>query len=643
MNINGLFTQFIICLLIAVPLSYASDKDIENYGQLPKFSSMALSPDGKHYAYIRRQDETEYFAVTESSSGKTIVLIDVHKYKARSVTFIGNKHVLFKASTTQKLLTYRNAFEYSGAYVVNISTGKSRVLLKYLPDIHPAQSGLGRVLGFNEKRKRLYMPAFSNGGDRSSYNLYRVNINSGHGTVHARGNSSTIDWFVGEGGRLLAREDFDKVDGEHRIYSKTSGKWQLIYRKKTPFTDISVRAVSPDENTLIFVDEAKDNDALFSLSLVDGEITGPIYSQEGKDVDRLLTDINRKLIAVKYSGFRSEYDFFNRRQTAIFKGLQSLFPVSDVTYRSATSDKKLMIINVSGYEGAGAFKLLNTETMSLIDISSQYPDIEEIAELKAIRYRSRDGLKIPSIITLPMDTSLRKNLPLIVLPHSGPEAYDKLEFDWLAQFLAKKGYAVLQANFRGSFGFGVEHLLAGRGEWGRGIQNDISDGVKVLVDAGYVDPNRVCIMGSSFGGYSALAGGAFTPDLYRCVIAINTISDVPKMLIDYKRRYGASSQTFSYLTEIAGDVKSQRLQLEAISPVNFAQEFTAPVLLIYSSDDTVVPYKQSQNMYLALKKAGKDIEQVALKGEDHWLSKSKTRLQMLTVINEFLQKHNPAL
>jgi dipeptidyl aminopeptidase/acylaminoacyl peptidase len=212
----------------------------------------------------------------------------------------------------------------------------------------------------------------------------------------------------------------------------------------------------------------------------------------------------------------------------------------------------------------------------------------------------------------------------------------------MAQYFATKGYIVLQPNFRGSTGFGNDFRLAGRGKWGKEMQDDVSDGVKTLIDSGYVDPERVCIIGASYGGYSALAGGAFTPNLYRCVISINGVSDLPLMIGQSKRKYGRDHWVISYWHQVIGDSKTEREKLKSISPVNFAAQFNAPVMLIHGDDDTVVPIDQSKRMYKALKKAGKPVTFVELDGEDHWLSTSETRLQMLKAIDQFLDTHNPA-
>jgi len=174
------------------------------------------------------------------------------------------------------------------------------------------------------------------------------------------------------------------------------------------------------------------------------------------------------------------------------------------------------------------------------------------------------------------------------------------------------------------------------------MQDDVSDGIATLVKADYVDPGRVSIVGVSYGGYSALVGGAFSPELYRCIISVSGVSDLPRMLKSEKRKYGSNHWAIGYWQKIIGNSKSEIDKLRSISPVNFASDFQAPVLLIHGKDDTVVPIGQSKRMHKALKKAGKSSKLVTISGEDHWLSTSSTRLQMLKAIDEFLDTYNPA-
>jgi dipeptidyl aminopeptidase/acylaminoacyl peptidase len=261
---------------------------------------------------------------------------------------------------------------------------------------------------------------------------------------------------------------------------------------------------------------------------------------------------------------------------------------------------------------------------------------DQVGPVSWIKYKAQDGLEIEAVLTLPPGREA-KDLPLIVLPHGGPRSHDELTFDWWAQAFASRGYAVLQPNFRGSTGYGESFLHAGDNQWGRKMQTDLSDGIAFLAKQGTIDPKRACIVGGSYGGYAALAGVTLQKDVYKCAVAVAPVSDL-KMALDQDYHETGSTELRNYWTELMGP----RDQLDQYSPRAHAAQADAPILLIHGRDDTVVPYIQSQKMADALKDAGKPFEFVDLKHEDHWLSGSDTRLQMLESAVAFVQKYNPA-
>ena len=643
----GRLFLLIVCLIVASCLSTLisatemamAQPDIEHYGLLPQYRSVSISPDGKHIALIQRKGTQDFFVVRDAKTLKMVGGFNADKYNARNIFFATNDHVILLNSKHKRMAQIRGSFEQANAFVYSLTSQKIKVLLAHTKGLYPAQS-LTNIVGLNAATNELYMAAYT-GNLSTSFrmDLYRVSLETGRGKVFARGNRNTIDWFVDHQGRVLAREDYDNGKNSHQVFSKISGKWQLIYENESSILGMYFQAASRDGTQLLFEDSADNNTAIFSMALSDGGIQGPIYQREGTDVDHVIADVNRQLIAVKYSGFTPRYDFLESKGNQIVELFVSSFPGNSIDYAGHTSDQGQWLIRISGNDGAGAYKIYDHRKNTLRHLMSEYPAIESIGEIKAVSIRARDGTKIPSILTMPTDISQRKNLPLIALPHGGPESHDKLEFYWLSQYLAAKGYMVLQPNFRGSNGFGFALRDSGYGEWGKKMQDDVSDAVAALVKAGYVDPDRVCIMGGSYGGYSALAGGAFSSELYRCVIAIAAVSDLPLMLKTVKYLNAGSHWVISYWENSMGasDVKNLRL----ISPINAAEKFQAPVLLVHGKHDTVVSIKQSDLMYKALKRAKKDVEFIKLKGEDHWLSDSTTRLELLEAVDKFLDKHNP--
>jgi dipeptidyl aminopeptidase/acylaminoacyl peptidase len=266
----------------------------------------------------------------------------------------------------------------------------------------------------------------------------------------------------------------------------------------------------------------------------------------------------------------------------------------------------------------------------------------DVSEVRFISYAAADGTKIPAYLTLPSGRP-HDHMPLVVLAHGGPTAQDNPGFDWWAQALASRGYAVLQPEFRGSEGFGWGHLSAGFGQWGRKMQTDLSDGVRYLASQGLIDSKKVCIVGASYGGYAALAGPTLDRGVYRCAVSVSGISDPHAMMRWLRsRQIAADSISLRFMTRFMGVESYDDPRLSEISPMSHAADADAPILLIHGTSDTIVPIGQSIDMESALRSAGKPVEFVRLDSEDHWLSRSETREQMLSATAAFLAKYNPA-
>ena len=636
-----------VCSLLAGSIFASTAADalppIEAYGELPSIRSVALSPNGKFFAYLTREGGEDFFVVSEAG-GKILGGARTGEVKARSVWFPTNDHVVLVASETTSSYGFRGKWEHSGAISYNLRTKKMQALLRGTEQLYPAQTGVGRVVGLLSDSNKVFMPAFIGAATSDpDYSLLRVDLDTGRGVVVSKGVHETADWIVDESGTVLVREDWDDEDDYYKILTKKDGGLDTVYQEsKIATPTYSVRGVASDDSSVIV--SARQNGSQFvqfyKMSY-DGQLSPPLFSQPNKEAEQVVSNSNRAVLGVRFSGMRPSYDFFDKSLAQAMDGVAAINPESSTVLIHWTSDFSKLLLYVDGGPKAPAYWIFDRGSRTISRIARSYDAIDDkdVGPTATIEYKARDGRKIPSVVTRPPGTELgAAPLPLIVIPHGGPEAYDAVAFDWMAQYFASRGYLVLQPNFRGSDGFGEDHRRAGHGEWGGKMQDDITDGVNLLVKYKWADASRVCIIGASYGGYAALAGGAYTPDLYKCVAAIAPVSDLAMMLAQEKRDSGSDSAVYEYWTDLIGDRSKEKARIEAISPVNAAANFKAPVLLLHGLDDTIVPYAHSSKMEAALKKVGKPVRLVKLKGEDHWLSVSDTRLQTLIELDKFVSE-----
>src|SRR6185312_1493366 len=343
-----------------------------------------------------------------------------------------------------------------------------------------------------------------------------------------------------------------------------------------------------------------------------------------------------RVIGAMYAADQYEYKYFSEENQALQAGLEKSFPGLSVHATSMDKAKDRVVVAVQGPRLPPTYYLLDRTSHNATKILSAYPQLSEadLGEMKPYPYKARDGLDIPGYLTLPPNKDAR-NLPTIIMPHGGPDARDVVGFDWWAQFLANRGYAVLQPNYRGSKGYGRKFTEAGLHQWGRAMNDDLTDGVKKLIVDGIADPKRICIVGASYGGYAALAGATFTPELYACAVSYAGIADVAGIL-GQARGAGADSSAMHFWESRVGVSYGDTKTLQAISPAFHAAQVRAPILLLHSTNDLTVPVQQSEREAKALTDAGRQVQFLKIDGDDHYLQHNDARLAVLRSIDTFL-------
>ncbi|MEM9705812.1 MAG: alpha/beta fold hydrolase [Pseudomonadota bacterium] len=601
---------------------------------------MTISPSGKRVAYLQDDADWSRLVVVEVD-GDISLTVDISRIKARYARYLTEKYVVLGSSAAGDSPYYTQNWEYRTAFAINTETREMRQLLRRSPSLARGQS-TQRIIGVDADGEHVFMPAFTEARSGvSTFDIFKVNLETGRGRPFQRGTSKTVDWVVDDHGKPLARETFNNRTKLYRLKADAGAGLQTIFEAKDNRRAGDLLGIMPDTDKLVLSRRTPLGQKLSTITF-SGDIGEGFLERSSAFIDDVLLDRNRVFGGVRYSGMLPSHEFFDPSVDDAVRRLASFFPKRAVTVKDWTSDQRYLIVKVAGSMIAPSYYYVDTQTDRLVKLASAYDGISDAdtAEVIAIQYPARDGEKIPAIVTLPRGQT-GKRLPMIALPHGGPEAYDQIGFNWMAQYFASRGYLVFQPNFRGSSGFGRAFAEAGYGGWGRGVmQHDVTDGVLALISSGWADGERVCIIGASYGGYAALAGGAFTPELYDCVAAIAPVTDVRLMLRRERRssRNGRGGFVYEYWKRSVGAEPGAFERLDEISPARNADEFVAPVLLIHGEDDSVVDIRQSRVMARALQKAGKEVEFVKLKGEDHWLSTSETRIETLRELDSFVRR-----
>jgi len=625
-------------LLSLAMCAVADEVPLEVYGRLPYLENVALSPDGTRIAYVRNDDEERSLFILSLADGESLSGLKVGRVKLRDIIWADNDNVLFVTSATTIPTGLRGAVsEFFMLVNYNIGTGKMYDPVKANRD----DTILNTIIGWPMIRRIngqtiVYVESIHI-ESRTLPALFKMNITTGITRTVERGSSISGGWLVDENGVIVASHTYDDNKRRWGLQIRKDGDLVEIASGEAEIEYPTIEGFSPSGDE-VWVSTVENNDPAWkSISLKTGIMGESI--QDVKGFRSLMTDPYTNCVVGGYP-IDGDFVFFDKDRQAVWEDLKNYFAGEHVGFISASSDYQKMVILVDGPQHGYAYLLYDLATHKLQTVGQVYKDLTQIAEVRAIEYTAGDGLKIPAYLTLPPGREI-KDLPLVVLPHGGPAAYDTGRFDWWAQALASQGYAVLQPNYRGS-SLNWNFMSAGFGEWGRKMQTDLSDGVRHLVKEGIVDSNRVCIVGASYGGYAALAGATLDAGIYRCAVSVAGISDLRVYLkwIAKKKMRGDSAE-IRYWDRYYGASSPDDPILKNLSPVEYAGDVAIPILLVHGRSDTVVPYEQSRLMAKALKSAAKSFELVTLKNEDHWLSRSDTRLQMLEAIINFLREYNP--
>jgi dipeptidyl aminopeptidase/acylaminoacyl peptidase len=637
-----LLTLALASLLSSALPAHAAPPPVEAYGRLPAIESMQLSPSGKLVAYIAT-DHDARILVIGPPGGQPVDALKVGTAKVRDVRWAGEDHVIVTLSATINLGFFLGwEHELDSVIVVNPKTHKDISVFAGVRRVAPAVFGQYGIAQADGHWYGYYggITVQTTGNtheiDHGYADLYRVDLDSGAVGYVTGGNERGDGWLVNGQGAVLARTEYDESNRGWRVLAGPAGG-QVLLSGKGVFGGVGLD-LGPTPDTILVNRTTDDGQVYTQVPLTGGQTTDVPHSDT---IAEILTDPRRGWIGLVREGDTPRAEMRDPAVQARLDDARLAFSGLYMHLVSWSDDFSRLIVFTDGGDDSGTYWLVDSGSAQAL--GKAYPTVGagDVGAVKMVTWKAADGLDLHGVLTLPPGKPAH-NLPLVVLPHGGPQVRDYPSFDWLAQVFAARGYAVFQPNFRGSGGYGVQFRDAGFKQWGRKMQTDISDGVADLAKQGIVDPKRACIVGASYGGYAALAGVTVQQGLYRCAVADAPVADLSDMLGYEGERHGYSTGVTRYWDAYMGATGEHDASLNAISPAKLADRADAPILLIHGKDDTVVPIGQSLAMQAALRAGGKPVEMVVLPNEDHWLSREQTRISMLTAAVAFVEKYNPA-
>lgn len=483
-----------------------------------------------------------------------------------------------------------------------------------------------------------------NDRDKAWHDLYKVNISTGErklikqNSAEERITGFVFDW--NDKLRLVTRANQDgsndllRVDGDNLVKIYTTGVFETAY--PVEFTK--------DNSKVYLITNKGDNRDLLELVTLDlGTLKEQLVDKDPLNKvdigDAAFSEITRELIYTAYEDEKTRYVWKDEEFRKDYETIKKQFPAHEIAFVNATNDEQKWLVVPFSDTDPGSTHLYDRKSKNLTYQFTPRPKlpVKDLASMQPISYKSSDGLVIPAYLTIPKGVEA-KNLPLVVMPHGGPWARDSWGYNSYAQFLANRGYAVLTINFRASTGFGKAFLNAGNNEWGQKMQDDITWGVKYLVEQGIADPANVGIMGGSYGGYATLAGLAFTPDLYKCGVSIVGPSNLITLLNSIPP-YWESIRTVFHERMGNPETPEGKAQLERQSPLNSASKIKVPLLVVQGANDPRVNIHESDQIVVALRDRGAAVEYIVAPDEGHGFSRPVNNMAMLAAAEKFLAKH----
>ena len=620
-------TNVIFLILILIGCENQMNKKpptipMEDFFRNPDKSSFQISPDGKHISYMKPWEKRMNVHVVDVETNNEIRLTSSKERGVYGYLWLGNNRIGYVKDDGGDENMHFYAVNIDGTNEIDL-TPFENVQARIIDDLEDDPDYL--IIGLNKRNPQIHDP-------------FRVNVNTGEMEMIAENPGNISGWVTDHNGKLRMATTSDGVNTSLLYRESESDEFKAILT-----TDFKV-AVSPlfftfdNKNIYVASNRGRDKTAIFEFDINKVKEGKLIFENDEVDVSGLMYSRKRKVLTgVNYTLAKREMVFFDDWRGNIQKKLESKLPGYEVGITSFSKDETKAIIITYSDRSRGTYYYYDVEKDNLTELAQISPWLNEnhMAEMKPVKYKSRDGLVINGYLTLPVGTN-GKNLPVVVNPHGGPWARDRWGYNSDVQFLANRGFAVFQMNFRGSTGYGREFWEISFKEWGKSMQDDITDGVNWLIDEGIADPDRIAIYGVSYGGYATLAGLAFTPDLYACGVDYVGPSNI-FTLLETLPPYWELGRQMMY--EMIGNPETEKDILRAASPIFHVDSIRVPLFVAQGANDPRVKKAESDQIVEALESRGVEVPYMLKENEGHGFYNEENRFDFFREMEKFLNKH----
>lgn len=610
-------------IFLSVDLFAQNQIPLRDFFRNPEKANYQLSPDGKFLSFLSPYNGRLNIFVKNLATGSETRITDA---KERDITIYfwkGNNKICYLQDV--------GGDENYKLYVVDkdgsefkVLTPFDKVVTQIVDDLRDNDNEM--LIALNKRNPMVF-------------DVYRINVNTGDMIMIAENPGNITEWQTDHEGKL-------------RIAIATDGvNTSLLYREneEEPFKVIKTTSFKETLSPLFFTFDNKyvyalsnigrDKAAVIKYDIANDKELELIFEHPDVDVGGLTYSEKRKVLtSVTYTTWKREVKFLDSEAEKIYKKFESFIGQKhEIVVVNNDREETKFIARTYSDKSLGAYYLYDKEkdvVTKLADISPWLKE-EELSDMKPIQYTSRDGLTIHGYLTLPKGVE-PKNLPVVVNPHGGPWARDRWGFNPEVQFLANRGFAVLQVNFRGSTGYGRKFWELSFKQWGKKMQDDITDGVNWLIKEGIADPKRIAIYGGSYGGYATLAGITFTPDLYAAAVDYVGVSNLFTFMNTIPPYW---KPMLEMLYEMVGDPKKDSTLLYDASPVFHVDKIKAPLFVAQGKNDPRVNINESDQIVNALKQKGVYVEYMVKENEGHGFRNEENRFDFYEAMEKFLKKH----